>query len=184
MKRSRYSESQIIQILKEGESGMPVTDICREHGINRSAYYKMEVQILGHGYPWGEASKGTGDRKPPTEADVRRIESRSQDIERHHLKKAVKPDARRKMATYAIEAHQSSERRACRLAALSWSGYRYMRKKSIDDEIKGKIVRREQGEIVFHHALRQLTENEYQKILSRATTNGSARNYILVIRCV
>jgi len=51
MKRSRYSESQIIQILKEGESGMPVTDICREHGINRSAYYKMEVQILGHGYP-------------------------------------------------------------------------------------------------------------------------------------
>ena len=59
-----------------------------------------------------------------------------------------------------------------------------MRKKSIDDEIKGKIVRREQGEIVFHHALRQLTENEYQKILSRATTNGSARNYILVIRCV
>jgi len=32
MKRSRHSESQIIKILKEGESGMPVTDICREHG--------------------------------------------------------------------------------------------------------------------------------------------------------
>ena len=28
MKKSRYSESQIIKILKEGESGMPVTDIC------------------------------------------------------------------------------------------------------------------------------------------------------------
>jgi len=35
MKRSRYSESQIIKILKEGESGIPVTDICRAHGIRQ-----------------------------------------------------------------------------------------------------------------------------------------------------
>lgn len=41
--------------------------------------------------------------------------------------------------------------------------------------IKGKIARREQGEIDFPHALRQLTESEYQKILSRARTNGSAK---------
>ena len=47
MKRNRYSESQIIKILKEGESGMPVTDICREHGISRSAYYKWKSQYWG-----------------------------------------------------------------------------------------------------------------------------------------
>ena len=35
--------------------------------------------------------------------------------------------------------------------------------------IKAKIARRENGEIAFPHALRQLTENQYQKILSRAT---------------
>ncbi len=33
MKKSRYSESQIIKILKEGEFGMPVTDIYSEHSI-------------------------------------------------------------------------------------------------------------------------------------------------------
>jgi len=49
MKRSRYSESQIIKILKEGESGIPVTDICRAHGISR--LLQMEVQILGNGSP-------------------------------------------------------------------------------------------------------------------------------------
>ena len=55
MKRSRYSESQIIKILKEDESGMPATDICREHGISRSVYYKwkakyggMDIQELKH----------------------------------------------------------------------------------------------------------------------------------------
>ena len=34
--------------------------------------------------------------------------------------------------------------------------------------IKGKIARREQGEIAFPHALQRLTESEYQKILTRA----------------
>ena len=47
MKKSRYSESQIIKILKEGESGMPVTDICRAHGISRSAYYKWKSKYWG-----------------------------------------------------------------------------------------------------------------------------------------
>jgi membrane protease YdiL (CAAX protease family) len=46
--------------------------------------------------------------------------------------------------------------------------------------IKGKIARREQGEISFPHALRRLTESEYQKILSRARINGSAKDYIRV----
>ncbi|MEJ1404605.1 MAG: transposase, partial [Candidatus Sedimenticola sp. (ex Thyasira tokunagai)] len=33
MKRSRYSESQIISILKEAESGIPVAELCRKHGM-------------------------------------------------------------------------------------------------------------------------------------------------------
>jgi len=44
------------------------------------------------------------------------------------------------MANYAVEAHKASERRACRLADLSRSGYRYVRKKPSDDEIKAKLA--------------------------------------------
>ena len=47
MKRSRFSESQIIKILKEGESGMAITEICREHGIGRSTYYKWKSKYWG-----------------------------------------------------------------------------------------------------------------------------------------
>ena len=47
MKKSRYSESQIIKILKEYKSGMPVTDICREHGICRATYYKWKSKYGG-----------------------------------------------------------------------------------------------------------------------------------------
>lgn len=39
MKKSRFAESQIVSILKQGESGFPVADLCREHGISNITYY-------------------------------------------------------------------------------------------------------------------------------------------------
>lgn len=40
MKKKHLSENQIIGILKEGESGMPVEELCRKHNIGQSTYYK------------------------------------------------------------------------------------------------------------------------------------------------
>ena len=40
MKRSRFTETQIISILKEAETGMRVKDVCRRHGISSPTYYK------------------------------------------------------------------------------------------------------------------------------------------------
>lgn len=40
MKQNRHSDSQIIEILKEAESGMPVPALCREHGMSRATFYK------------------------------------------------------------------------------------------------------------------------------------------------
>ncbi len=39
MKKSRFTEPQILAILKQGESGVPVPDLCREHGISVCAVY-------------------------------------------------------------------------------------------------------------------------------------------------
>lgn len=46
--------------------------------------------------------------------------------------------------------------------------------------IKAKIARREQGEVAFPHAIRQLTESEYEKILSRAQITGNSKDYFRV----
>ena len=47
MKRSRFSEEQIIGILKEHESGIPVSDLCRKHGVSDASIYKWKAKYGG-----------------------------------------------------------------------------------------------------------------------------------------
>ena len=47
MKRSRFSEEQIIGILKEHESGVPVADLCRRYGVSDGSIYKWKAKYGG-----------------------------------------------------------------------------------------------------------------------------------------
>ncbi len=47
MKKSKFSESQIVSILKEVESGMKVDDVCRKHGISTATYYSWKSKYGG-----------------------------------------------------------------------------------------------------------------------------------------
>lgn len=47
MKTSKYSDSQIIHILKLGESGTPVPQLCREYGMSSATFYKWRTKYGG-----------------------------------------------------------------------------------------------------------------------------------------
>jgi putative transposase len=47
MKRSRFSEEQIISILKEQEAGVPVSELCRKHGVSDASIYKWKAKYGG-----------------------------------------------------------------------------------------------------------------------------------------
>ena len=47
MKRSRFSEEQIIGILKEHEAGVSVADLCRKHGVSDASIYKWSRRPSG-----------------------------------------------------------------------------------------------------------------------------------------
>lgn len=47
MKRSRFSEEQIIGILKEHESGVPVAELCRKQGVSDASIYKWKAKYGG-----------------------------------------------------------------------------------------------------------------------------------------
>lgn len=47
MRKSRFSDSQIVKMLKEAESGRPVSDICRENGVSSTTFYKWKTKFGG-----------------------------------------------------------------------------------------------------------------------------------------
>jgi putative transposase len=47
MKTSRYTEAQILAILRQAEGGMPVAELCREHGMSSASFYKWRAKFGG-----------------------------------------------------------------------------------------------------------------------------------------
>lgn len=47
MKRTRFTETQVVSILKKNEAGIKVADICREHGISEGTFYNWKAKYGG-----------------------------------------------------------------------------------------------------------------------------------------
>lgn len=47
MRKSKFSESKIVALLKEAEAGRKVNDICREHGISSATFYQWRSKYSG-----------------------------------------------------------------------------------------------------------------------------------------
>jgi len=67
MKKSRYTETQIFQILKEAESGIPVPELCWKHGMCDASFYKWRAK-------YGGMDTSMMKRMKELEDDVCRIE--------------------------------------------------------------------------------------------------------------
>jgi len=64
MKRSRFSEGQIIGILKEQEAGISVAELCRKHGMSDASFYKWKAKYGGL-----EVSAADSERNRPSFRD-------------------------------------------------------------------------------------------------------------------
>ena len=47
MRKSQFNDSQIMAILKQAESGVPVAELCREHGMSSATFYKWRSKYGG-----------------------------------------------------------------------------------------------------------------------------------------
>ena len=84
MKGSRFSETQIISILKETEAGLLVKDVCRKHGISDATYYKWKSK-------YGGMAASDLKRMKEMEAELSRLKRMYADmaLENHALKDLI-----------------------------------------------------------------------------------------------
>ena len=45
MRRSKFTPEQMVAICRQGESGVPVVEVCRQHGISEQTYYRWKKQL-------------------------------------------------------------------------------------------------------------------------------------------
>lgn len=128
MKKSRFTDSQIIAVFKQAEAGTPLPELCREHGISSATFYKwrskfggMEVSMVARMKELEEENRRL--KKMYAEAQL------STDLLKEALsKKMVRPSQRRETARTAVEGGRTSIRHACQTFEVSETCYRYQAK--------------------------------------------------------
>src|SRR5829696_4611733 len=97
MRKSKFSEHQIIAIRKAVEAGRTVRDVCREHEISDATYYQWKSKYGGMQASDIKRLRELEDEKPAPEADVSRPVAGEPGAERCDRKKALKPAAKREL---------------------------------------------------------------------------------------
>ena len=70
MKRSRFTEEQIIAVLREQETGVPTAEVCRKHGVSSATFYKWKAKFGGLDVSDAKRLRSLEDQNVKASADV------------------------------------------------------------------------------------------------------------------
>ncbi len=139
MKRKRFSEEQIIGVLKEAEAGAKPVDLARRHGVSEATIYNCKST-------YGELEVSDARRLKALEDENAKLKRLLADamLDQAALKdllskKVVTPAAKREAVTHLRACHGMSERRACRFVGADRKSVRYRSTRADDAELREKL---------------------------------------------
>ncbi|HZD46340.1 MAG TPA: IS3 family transposase [Acidobacteriaceae bacterium] len=141
MKKSRFSEEQIIGVLKQHEAGVKTAELCREHGISGATFYQWKSK-------YGGLEVSEAQRLKAMEDENRRLKLLVAELSLHgEALKAVIPKKRLELAELRTEVafvsakYRLSERTACKLLGVDRSSYRYEPRPDRNGMLREDLVR-------------------------------------------
>ncbi|EPC5538530.1 IS3 family transposase [Salmonella enterica] len=135
MRKARFTEHQIITVIKSVEAGRTVKDVCREAGISEATYYNWKSR-------YGGMEASDIKKIKDLEDENRRLKQMFADLSLENRalkdvieKKPLKPAFKRELVTHLITAFGLSIRQACRSLNLSRTVYHYRPDNTRDEPV-------------------------------------------------
>ncbi|MDH1269674.1 MULTISPECIES: IS3 family transposase [Rhizobium/Agrobacterium group] len=139
MKKQRFTEEQIIGVLKEQEAGVKAADLCRKHGISEATFYHWKAKYGGMEVSEAKRLKALEDEN----AKLKKLLAEQMlDVAalRELLgKKMVGPAAKREAVTHLKAVMGLSERRACQIISADRKTIRYRSSRPPEVELREKL---------------------------------------------
>ncbi|WP_263588581.1 IS3-like element ISSpma3 family transposase [Sphingopyxis sp. GC21] len=139
MKRLRFSEEQIIGVLKEAEAGAKTGELARRHGVSEATIYNWKAKYGGLEVSEAKRLRSLEDEN----AKLKRLLADSM-LDNAALKdllnkKMVTPAVQREAVAHLQACHGMSERRACRVTGADRKSMRYRSQRGDDTEVREKL---------------------------------------------
>jgi putative transposase len=112
MRKSRFTESQIVGILKKGEAGVPIAEILRQHNISKATYFHWRAKYAGASVDELKRLKELEAENTKLKTDVRRAGARERGDQGRLEPKAVTPSAKREVLGVLVHEHGLPVRRS------------------------------------------------------------------------